>query len=704
MELEQPQGLEDAAPPTKDPLAAYWAKKPPAEFADVLLAKAKRYCAYLEESARARVWERSEAMYYGRGPDGWTDSTIVKFSGVDGEVVNLTVNHYGAVLRLIHATITATRPSFESQAINTAVDAIRQVKLADMIADYYLVEKKGEENFRKIARYALIYGEGWEFKPWNPRAGALRGADPETQAPTYEGDFEDDALTPFDVIRDVTVESIDKLDWLMVRRPVSRWTLAATFPAFAEHISGLQHSLSERGNLVQHDALPLEGRDEDTIYVFYFFHQKTAALPQGRFSVLVGDKIVFNGTLPYESMFDVVNPMVPEHEVGKPFGVSFMWDAIGPQQAYDSIVSAGVTNHDAFAVQNVWTEENDSIETEDLPGGLRHLKSRTKPEAVQLLAISEHTYKLEGMFRELIETITGANAVARGNPQASLKSGSALALVQSTMVQFASGTQGAFALMCERSATSRIATLRLYATVPRVVEIVGRDQLLNAQTFVSENLKGVRRVKVSLSDPMMRTPGGRKEIADKLLDKGVIPATPQGAKTYLAIQSTGKVELATDPAERHLLNAREENEKLLSGEQVHALFTDDSVLHLNEHASLLDSTAARENPELVRGVREHVFEHLAVWRDTPPELLTALGLMPYPAPAAPPGEVGPDGEPVAPAQEAKPGGPPGNPNPTENGAEKAPRADMPPPPGGEAKLPLMPKNPVTGERAASPAQ
>lgn len=688
-------------PEQEDPLKDYWAKKPPAEFGEVLQQKIKNYYAFLEETARARVWERSRSMYYGQGADGWVDSSIIKFSGVDGEIVNLSINHYGSMLRLIHATLTATRPAFESQAVNTGTDALRQAKLSDTIVDYYLVEKKGEENFRKIARFALIYGEGWEFKPWNPRAGAMRGNDPETNTPSYEGDFEDDALTPYDVIRDVTVENIDKLEWLIVRRPVSKWTLAATFAKSAEHILNTERAKREYAAIAQNEALPLEGRDEDTIHVYYFFHQKTAALPNGRFSVFVGDKIVFNGTLPYESMFDVVNPMIPEHEDGKPFGVSFMWDAIGPQQAYDSIVSSAVTNHDAFAVQNIWTETDDAIETEDLPGGLRHLQSRVKPEAIQLLAISEHSYRLEGMFRELLETITGANAVARGNPQASLKSGSALALVQSTMVQFASGAQAAFALMCERSATSRISTMRIYATVERTIEIAGRDQLLNVKKFKSDNLSGVRRVKVSLSDPMLRTPAGRKEIADKLVDKGMIPATPQGAKTYLAIQSTGKIELATDPSERHLLNAREENERLLAGLPVHALFTDDPVLHLNEHASLCDSTEAREDPELLKRVKEHVFETLMVWRDAPPELMQALGLMPYPAPALPPGAVGPDGKPMAPPPGAE-AGPPGNPNPSENGAEKAPRADVPPPPGGEAKLPLMPQNPVTGVRASAP--
>lgn len=700
MDAADPSQAEDPSvePQKVDPLAEYWARKPPAEFADVLRKKIKGYYAFLEESSRARVWERSANMYYGRGPDGWTDSTIVKFSGTDGEMVNLTINHYGAVLRLIHATITATRPAFESQAVNTSVDAIRQVRLSDMIADYYLVEKKSEENYKKIARYALMYGEGWEFKPWNPRKGEALGADPATGAQKFEGDFEDDALTPYDVIRDTTVANIDKLEWLIVRQPVSKWTLAASYAASAEHIIYTERAKREQEMITQSDSLPLEQRDEDTIYVYYFFHEKTAALPLGRFSVLVGDKIVFNGALPYDSMWDVANPMIPEHEDGKPFGVSFMWDAIGPQMAYDSIVSACVTNHDAFAVHNIWTPEDSGVETEDLPGGLRHVISRVKPEVLQLLSVSKDSYQLEGMFRELIETITGANAVARGNPQASLKSGSALALVQSTMVQFASGTQGAYALMCERSATSRIKTMRIFATIERTIEIAGRDQLLSVQKFKSENLANVRRVKVQLGDPMMRTPSGRKEIADKLLDKGMIPATPQGAKMYLAIQSTGKVELATDPAERHMLNAREENERLLSGKPVHALFTDDPVLHLNEHASILDSTEARENPELVQIVREHIFEHLAVWRDTPPELMQALGLMPYPTAPMP---VGPDGEPVPP-QAGEPPMPEGNPNPEENGAEKAPRANVPPPPGGEAKLPLMPKNPATGERAPAP--
>ena len=48
-----------------------------------------------------------------------------------------------------------------------------------------------------------------------------------------------------------------------------------------------------------------------------------------------------------------------------------------------------------------------------------------------------------------METLSGVNSVARGNPEASLQSGTALAMVQSQALQFMSGLQQSYIQLIE---------------------------------------------------------------------------------------------------------------------------------------------------------------------------------------------------------------------------------------------------------------
>jgi hypothetical protein len=111
-----------------------------------------------------------------------------------------------------------------------------------------------------------------------------------------------------------------------------------------------------------------------------------------------------------------------------------------------------------------------------------------KPEAMNLtntrLRFSTSLECLKACLRRL----SGVNSVARGNPEASLKSGAALALVQSMAIQFSQNLQQSYARLVEDVGTGTIKILQTYASVPRVAAIAGKSNRPLMKQFTGEDL------------------------------------------------------------------------------------------------------------------------------------------------------------------------------------------------------------------------
>jgi hypothetical protein len=121
-----------------------------------------------------------------------------------------------------------------------------------------------------------------------------------------------------------------------------------------------------------------------------------------------------------------------------------------------------------------------------------------------------------------METISGVNSVARGDPGNNLHSGAALALVQAQAVQFASSLQQSYVRLVENVGTSLIKILQRYAKEPRIAAIAGKANKANMREFSSEDLTGINRVIVEIANPLSKTTAGRLEIANQLLQMQMI--------------------------------------------------------------------------------------------------------------------------------------------------------------------------------------
>jgi hypothetical protein len=248
------------------------------------------------------------------------------------------------------------------------------------------------------------------------------------------------------------------------------------------------------------------------------------------------------------------------------------------------------------------------------------------------------------MLEKTMETISGINSVARGNPEASLRSGTAMALVQSQALQFMSGLQQSYIQLLEDVGTGLINILKDFADAPRIASISGISNTTKMIEFKSQDLEAINRVVVDVGNALAQTAAGRSQIAENLLQMGVV-TTPE---KYLEILNTGNLKSVTQGITDELDTINSENEALLKdSSSVIAIATDHHAMHIREHRSVLSDPVLRQDADLVARTLAHIEEHIRLLRETSPDLLSIIGEQPL----APVG-----GSPINPMQQ---GGVPG---------------------------------------------
>lgn len=618
----------------------YFAAKDEKEIASEITDKVEGYRQYLLASGRAELWDKCFNMYN----RGAIMNGSLGSSGEHDEFTTMDVNHYKSLLTNILNMTTNSKASLEPHAVNTDTESIAQTKLAKSLLEYYMRQKKVSRYLKKSVKSGLTYGEGFISVEWDATAGEEYGVNPETGAIITEGDLKFAFMEPHFVCRDVSKMDYEKHDWMITTTYENKFELAAKYPELKDEILAIDGSEDDfflKMNLTKEAFM-----ETDDIPVYTMHHKKSKVMPQGRKTTVVGSDIVlFDGPTPYRNL--PVYRLAPESEDFSSFGTTVGYDLLAIQDAINSLYSTVATNQSTFGVQNILIPRGFNISVNSLTGGLNLIEydpNVGKPEPLQLTLTAPEIFNFIKQLETLMEVLSGVNSVSRGNPEANLKSGNALALVQSMAVQFNSGLAQSYVELIEDVGTAMINILQDFASVPRVALIAGKYNKSYMKEFSGKDLAQVQRVLVDVGNPLAQTLSGKTQIAENLLQAGFI----KNADQYLMVLETGNIDPVLEGPMKEEYQIRQENELLAQSEEMVALITDAHAKHINEHKSVLSSPESRKNPEVIRVTLAHIMEHIAQLKTADPILLQILGQ----EPVAPQGQPGP--QPNQPAQGAIP--------------------------------------------------
>jgi len=464
---------------------------------------------------------RSYNAYHG---NYYNSDHSLGYGGEQGELVNLAVNHYRNIAQHMLVMVTSTRPAFQARAVNTDRKSLIQTKLANNLLDYYMREKRLEKYLKKAVEYAIVLGSGYVKMEWNSTRGEIHdyvepdpssivGYDEEGNPldeagnkleafPIHEGDVEFNVLSPLDVVFDSTKENPELHDWVLCRTFLNKFDLAKKYPEFADKILSVPTKDKEQGSY----KTTLTPYDETVdVAVYEFFHKRTESMPEGNYCLFLHDDCVLIDTImPYGQL--PIYRIAPSDILGTPYGYSMMFDLLPLQDTVNSLYSTIMTNQNAFGVQSILNPRGNDVKVTQLQGGLNFIEYNNQvgaPTPLNLTATPGEIFNFLQKVESTMETISGVNSVARGNPEASLRSGNALALVQSQALQFISGLQQSYIQLLEDVGTGLVKLLQDFAKVPRIIAIAGVSQTTKMEKFKSDDISSISRVVVDVGNALM---------------------------------------------------------------------------------------------------------------------------------------------------------------------------------------------------------
>jgi hypothetical protein len=671
----------------------YWASADTRRCGDEVLKRCQDYWTFLQAKGWFTLFRR---LYYAYNPNRYSLAQTIQ-SGESNEYRTIKVNHFRNLLEHIQTLSITDRPAWQPQSTNTDSRSQKQTIIANGVLDYMMREKRVERHLRDATRNALLFTEGFVSEWWDSDSGAAIATDEETNTTKHVGDIRYSSHEPVDVIRDPNLKSFSQRSWVVLRTYENKYDLAAKYPEYAEEIIDQPSGITIKNHYLGGNFLD-KSNQSDQIPLLTFYHVKSASCPEGRqMSLLTDGTILVDSILLYKHI--PVHRIVSSDQVGTPMGMSVSQDLLPLQEMIDAHYTTILSINENYGIPKILLPIGSQVMADSLSAGFQTISYNPqggKPEILMMPTAPEGLFKAMIQLQHDMETISGVNSVSRGNPEASLRSGSALALVQSMAIQFHAPLQQSYIQLLEDVGTATIQIMQDYADAPRIIQIAGkRNKGLIQQSFSNKDIDGISRVQVQVGNPLSKTVSGRLSIAQDLLQNKIIT----NAAEYLMVLETGELEPLTQGPTLDLLNLASENEMLQDGQSIPVLFTDNHVLHIQEHSSIASDPIVRSNPEQFGIIAKHIMEHIQMLSDPDYQNYRMLTNQPSIAPVgAQPGATMPPGTPQAgapgPAATSlnASGGPtstnpPSGPNPT-NVQQMA----------GNVKQPQMPVNPLSGKR------
>lgn len=700
----------------------YWAAELDPEKAIAgCITRIRRYRESLRASGRADRMRRAWMAYLGWGPRMDADASRASPAGTSGEMIQLNVNHFAALVNQAVVLTTTNKPSVKAVPSNGDFESIAQAQFAESLNDYYDRELAVSDREREGALNMVLLSETWEVLDWDATAGSDYMAD-ESGATRKTGDVRLFCLTPYDVGVDPDVHDAESYTWFAWRRRVNRYDLAArnqnkrTEILAAKREDAVYDGVDNRTEAFELRRQRSTEPQSDCLYLWELRHLPTPALPNGRLIQFIDARTVILDTLQKDEVTGAPKDFgyphkklhaytaAPERVPGAPDGHTSFFDTLSLQEGVDLSASIMMSAINAGGLQNLFVPRGANVTSNKLTGALNVIEydGAQLPVAKDNVSINPAVNAFAEMCVQWMRQRVSMNDVVMGEPSKGMPA-QAMALLRAQAVEFHSHLQAAYERLVQRTRTGILEMLQLYAEAERVALIGGHANQWALKHFTKKDLSGVARFTVEPVNPTLKTLAGKVSFALPLLEAGQITI-----QQYLQLTETGRMEPVLRFEQDNQARITREKEMLMRGiglapiqmgpmgplldaqgmpafiddgmEHIRPLVTDTHWIDIPEYLGVLAMPEVRDNPAVVKAVTEVVHLKTQMWRMMDPAIIMVLKGQPPPPPVP------------AMALGMPPGAESGTPVPVPGATDNT-----------QPKPAKPPKNPITGEQDLPPA-
>ncbi len=350
--------------------------------------------------------------------------------------------------------------------------------------------------------------------------------------------------------------------------------------------------------------------------------------PNGRLTIVAGNKLLFDGELPYinDEMNGRTFPFVKQisnYQPGSFFGVSIVDRLIPIQRAYNAVRNR---KHEYFnrSVMNVLAVEDGSIDTEALedeglsPGKILVYRQGSKvPEVMQNHSSPVDFEEEEDRLIQEFKTVSGvSDMMADSYGRFTNMSGVALQLLAEQDTTRLSMPIDSTKLAVKIVAKFILRLYKQFAVIPRLLKIAGDNG--NIQMYYwDQNEICSDDVVFDTSTEMAESLVQRRTMLLDLIKEGLMYDENGGfsqsmRKKCLDLLGFGMWEDAVDLNSLQINRAKEENIKLISSSEVEILPIDDHQIHIDEHIAYILGGEIKQKlnqKEITTRILKHIEKH-----------------------------------------------------------------------------------------------
>jgi hypothetical protein len=595
--------------------------------------KIEEYHSYTKQNGIEDTFQRLYSNYYSgslskigmRGNSTSTAFTLNKLQreGAQGARVGAKDSISRNLIQHQIRLITKHKPAVTAITSNSDVQSQTIAKLGSQLSEYYLWQDSSAvgKTIDKAVEYAIALLEAFVVTEYDRSQGDIVGYDQETMQPIFRGDNSCEVYHTLDMIRDVNVKDPLKNKWYIIRKYKDRYDLAAQYPHLESDILNLSEESQDRPELFNSS---ISSSDQVPYYVLY--HKKTPAMPNGAHIEFSGDILFYQGNLEYSEF--PIDRIAVSDLIDSNFGFSESINLLQLQQIHDILLSSILSNQASGGVSSIWLNSGDeNIDVDQISEGLQLIRTATEPKPLNLTKTPPEIFNQLANTERSMEKSTSISSTQRGATEANLKSGSAIVAAISQSSEFMGPIDQARNTLIENVAYKLIDNLRKFDPEgERTALIVGQQNKPWLSKFKGQDLLDIKRIKVSQTNALERSAAGRKELAQFMVEQGLIK-TPQ---SYLKVIETGSLDAISDPIVNKELMIESAREALQNGVSMTPILIDPHKELIEAAYSLLSTPEPRQDFELVKRVMEFIQVHLDLWRQMPPDLLALTGQQPPP--------------------------------------------------------------------------
>ncbi len=559
-------------------------------------------------------------------------------------------NHIAPIVETRISKITSNTPSVTVVPASTDESDIESAKLSKEILNSVANRLNLTDLEKTATTWSEICGTAFYKIVWNTNTGRMVATD-ELGNAIREGDVQVEVISPFEIFPDnLACERMEDVKSIIHARAVevdevrSQWGVdvasekvyAFTLDSQSGNIGGLGYDahINKVANVELSNHCVMIER----------YIRPTKDFPNGRLTIVAGDKLLFDGELPYinDELNNRTFPFVKQisnYMPGSFFGVSVVDRLIPLQRAYNAVRNR---KHEYFnrSVMNVLAVEDGSVDTDALemdglsPGKVLVYRQGSKiPEIMQNPDINLNFDEEEERLLSEFKTISGVSDMMTDSyANYTNMSGVALELLAEQDI-----TRLATAIDSTKLAVKILAKyiLRLYkqfAVVPRLLKITGEAGDVQMY-YWDQNEICSDDVVFDASTDTMDSLGQKRTMLLDLIKEGLMydedgKFSQSMRKRCLDLLGFGMWENAVDIHSLQINRAKEENISATNNAELKIMPIDDHKIHIDEHTAYILGGEIKKklnSQQIVEKLLKHIEGHKNLLKKSEQENLEEKG-------------------------------------------------------------------------------